>query len=76
MSEDLTVLLPAGQAVRVQAVPQPAVRWHVGPFRVQKGQGMPLEVTMTWEQEFDLAMNPTWIPAWCMCRPPWRRSWA
>jgi hypothetical protein len=36
----------------------PPLLWRVGPFRFQKGAAMPIEVTLTWEQEFDLAITP------------------
>jgi hypothetical protein len=46
------------ETVLVTALTAPVLRWCVGPFRVQQGMTMPIEVRMNWEQEFDLGITP------------------
>ena len=46
------------EQITITGTPAPSLRWHVGPVQ-QKGMPMPVEVTMTTEQQVRLSITPT-----------------
>src|SRR5262245_44789517 len=59
MAQGLTLLVPPGEVVTIVGSPAPTLRWHVGPILRKSGETpMPLEVSMSTEEQVRLAITP------------------
>jgi hypothetical protein len=54
----MVILVPPGESFTVTGTPAPTVRWHVGPLLNKGVSSMPLEVSMSTEQQVRLAITP------------------
>jgi len=55
--EPPTILVPPGAVLTIRGSPTASLRWHVGPTH-QKGRAMPIEVTMSSEEQCRLMITP------------------
>src|SRR5262245_12209503 len=58
MEQGITVLVPPGEVVTIVGSPAPTLRWHIGPITLKRETSMPIEVSMTTEEQCRLTVTP------------------
>jgi hypothetical protein len=54
----ITIHIDHIEQVTITGTPAPSVRWHVGPVVPLQGEPMPVEVTMSTEEQVRLSITP------------------
>jgi hypothetical protein len=55
----ITIQIDHIDQVTITGLSVPSLRWHIGPIQQKTGGSMPIEVTMTTEQQCRVAISPT-----------------
>jgi hypothetical protein len=54
----LTIHIGTIESVIITGKPAPSLRWHIGPVQRQEDMRMPIEISMTTEEQCRLAVTP------------------